>query len=514
MIKKRFLTKFVALTFAVIMLFSTCGLLTSQSNTSVAVAETTDTKTESLFDKVINLVAEKGADIVKENLPTVGDFLCSQVFDYVGIDYSDSYTKELKAVNEKLDSMQKELSEITYNQNKEKSQNAIRAFLNQVKVFSNAIKKSYNYYSNILQKEKDGTISKQEAQVEEENLFNNYVKKLFFGSGTSTGDLYLQLTTLLETILVPDDTVKEVTLMEHYHIVYEYLWAFDTQSFQPKKEFLGFVSTTVLQGLTLASFQYTYDYANAVSENEKETIDSSWEDIKEAFQAALSYIKGELNTIKTEQTKRAETVFHYSSGITLSKKLYVANASLSSTVKNHYTYRSYYTANRQGNMRSLSVITLNARSLVNKVQEDFEKYKKNHKTGDDYTLTEFLQSAGFTCDDWNNNGLYKGQSFRHDGNKFTTEFYRFYIEYVNMKGESVNDNWGDVKYKVLGSPNPRKWGGSYKLMAFVEATGNKAGDTLSGTYETIHSDYGNTVVDAVASFIGKNDVPANKGKVW
>lgn len=63
---------------------------------TVAVAET---KESSVFDGILKLVSEKGADLIKDNLPTVGDFLCSKVFDYIGIDYTDSYTKELKEVN-------------------------------------------------------------------------------------------------------------------------------------------------------------------------------------------------------------------------------------------------------------------------------------------------------------------------------------------------------------------------------------------------------------------------------
>ena len=34
-----------------------------------------------LFDGVLNLIAEKGAGIIKDNLPTVGDYLCAQIFD-------------------------------------------------------------------------------------------------------------------------------------------------------------------------------------------------------------------------------------------------------------------------------------------------------------------------------------------------------------------------------------------------------------------------------------------------
>ena len=144
---------FIALILTLIIILTSVTVVVWQPQKQVT-ADTEETKEESVFDNILDLVAEKGAGVVKDALPQVGDFLCAKVFDQFGIDYTDSYTKALKSVNDKLDSMQKELSQLIQNQNNENSKNIIRAIFNQTKVFSMGIRTAYIYYNNILQSEK------------------------------------------------------------------------------------------------------------------------------------------------------------------------------------------------------------------------------------------------------------------------------------------------------------------------------------------------------------------------
>ncbi|MGN1060474.1 MAG: hypothetical protein ACI4QN_01960 [Candidatus Coproplasma sp.] len=516
MFKKKFLSSAAALSLAIIMPFTVFGLISSQSPTSVAVAETTETEEKSVFDGVLDLISEKGADVIKDSLPTVGDFLCAKVFDFIGIDYTDSYTKELKVVNEKLDSMQDDLKQIIDNQSNEKSQNAIRSFLNQTNVFSAAIRKSYIYFNSILQKQKDNSITKEAAKAEENNLYENHVKDLFFGSSSSTGDLSLQLETLCKSIVTPDETAAEITLMEHYHITYEYLWAFDMQSFKPKKDFLGYVSTTALQGLTLATFQHTYEYENAKSDLEKQAIDSSWTEVKKASDKAFDYLNKEIKAVQKAEkdSKDSNTTLHYATNKKISKKLYSARFLKSSSSSedfydgsNHYTY-GVRESNKKRN-RYHTLYTLDNRSFLNVVQKEYAEYVKNYKKPATFSFLDYLKEIGFTCDDWNVTGVYMGQRYKIEGGFTSIE--RFYLEYTDKEGKTGEMQWARWK-----SDNCWANGEAVaKFAAFVDANG-----TLVGSYGKLYerfSNSGNTGYYIYKGLKGHKNYTDNAqklGKVW
>ena len=72
----------------------------------------TATSASSVFSGVINLVSEKGADLLEDALPTIGDFIGSKIFDFFGIVYPDSFTKELQNVNDRLTNIEKDLKGI------------------------------------------------------------------------------------------------------------------------------------------------------------------------------------------------------------------------------------------------------------------------------------------------------------------------------------------------------------------------------------------------------------------
>lgn len=473
---------------------------------------------KSLFDGVLELVAEKGSGIVKDNLPMVGDYLCAQLFDYIGIDYTDSYTKELKNVNKKLDEIETGLKEILANQQKQIAQNTMIDFYNNVDVFSKTVYPLYAGFNTMMLNEVDEKYSPEQARIEQEKFYNNNLKNILFGSSTSTGDLYLQLINLLDKITVPNKAEENKTLMEYYHTTYAYLWAFEMQSFNPKREFLGYVSTTVLEGLTLYAFQNAYEIRNAEElENEPQKIiyQERWNAIKSAAEKAIDYLQNEIKELdkKEAQSNEKNSTFHYASGKTVSRKLFTGKAP--GGKDRYYGYCTSANTTRQGNVRHVKYYTLDCRDFVNKITNDYNNYKKNYKKASSYTITDFLKEIGFTCDNWNCAGLYRGQSHKYEGTKFTTEFWRFYVEFTKFDGAATSEQWGRLRYAVLGSPG--SWYSEYadkEFMGFVSEDG-----FLIGSYETIYSESGNTVVDNIRVMVcGYSSSytwdPSDKGKVW
>ena len=466
----------------------------------------------SLLDGVLDLVKEKGSDIIKEYLPTVGDFLCTTIFDYFGIDYSDSFTKRINEVNEKLESIQSDLKTVIKNQTKAESQTTISSYLNIVDVFSDVIHPIYQGYNDLLLNEKKG-MTKEEAKASEEKFYNNNLKNLLFGNRSSTGNLYTQLCNLADTTVSPNSTSHK-TLMEHYVVSFEHRWAFNTQSFEPKREFLGYASANLLQGLTLYSFQHLEETQIYKDDSSQLTVlDRRWKNIKDSTKAAFQYLQKEIKTLAEEEKKYTDgnMVRHYSTGKEFCKKLYVGG--IAANEDSHFTYASRWTTTRQGNTRSVTIDVLNARDLANTIQKEFAQYKENYRKGSSCTLAEFLQSAGFTCTNWNNKGLYRGQSMYHSGAFLTNEYWKFYVEYTDTKGNAVSAYNGRVKYKVAGSPTPQYGeAANWTFMAFVGTDG-----ILDGIYDRLYDENGNTLVDAMYSFarraVGYSPT-GTQGKVW
>lgn len=477
---------------------------------TVVSAASDDSGSTSLLDGIISLVAEKGSNIIRTNLPAIGDYLCAQVFDYIGIDYTNSYTKELDKVNKKLEDIEESIEQVLDNQANAGSYIVMRDFNSAVETFSNAFHPIYCGYNTLIRNEKDGVYSPLEAEAKETVFYKKNIEIKVVGSQISTGYLYEQLCTLLRKTIKPD-SMSYASLMEVYNNTHEHLWAFNTMSLAPKKEFIGYVATTIMEGLMLYMFQNNYEIREAMRIDDQANItvnNKKFDTVLELTQKAFQILQAELEAVEKEEREALQTgtIFHYASGKSLSNKLYVDNIRRD---KNNYTYKSYYNITRQNNVRNLSVITLNNRDFVSQIENDFVNYKKNYKTGNNFTVSQFLQVAGFNCDNWNNNGLYKGQSFTHEGSTFTTEYYRFYLDYTTQTGLPTSTNWGYIRYAVLGSPNTNYPDADFNLMAFVDASG-----VLMGSYDTIYEDIGNTVIDVLAGMNRGSSVPNVKGKVW
>ena len=493
----------------------------TKSKNNSAVSENNDkislTSEETLFDGVLNLIAEKGAGIIKDNLPTVGDYLCAQIFDSFEIDYTDSYTKELKSVNKKLDEIESNLKEIIANQEKQVSQNTMIDFFNAVDVFSKTVYPIYAGYNSMIINEKDKAYSPEKARQQQQLFYENNLQNILFGSSTSTGDLYLQLINLLNKIIIPNKTVESITLLEHYHITYSYLWAFESQSYAPKKEFLGYVSTTILEGLVLYSFQNAYEIRRAEetgNEVQKVIYKERWKEIKSCSDKAIRYLQEEIKNInKNEQDSlESNSTLHYATGTVVSRSLY--SGKVRSAVDRYYSYASSIYADRAKSKIIVRYTTLNNEKFVTQVQKDFLAYLKNYKKDSKYTIVDFLKDAGFTCDNWDCIGLYMSQSYKHEGNTFTTEYFNFYVNHVNLYGKTIKEQWVILKYEVLSVPKPTYYDyEKQNYLAFVGVDGY-----LIGNYEQIYSDYGsgNKVVDKVYSALTVDRVykdDSTKGKV-
>lgn len=501
------------------------GSLTSaraeeERDASASVQVTAAAETTSVFDGIIDLIAGKGMDLLKSNLPTIGDFLGKQIFDYLGIDYSDSITKELKEVNERLNAIESGLTQILDKLDKNESRTTMQSFFNNVDTFSYTVSSLYSGYNEVMRDELEG--GKYEGDAEgalnnENEFYNKFLKNLVFGSSTSTGGLYQQLMTLSNMITQPSATSK-LTLMEHYDTAYRYLWAFDMQSFAPKTEFLGYVGTNLVQGVLLYAFQNRCAVREADGNAAAQAVyDAEWVNVYNAAGKAFNYLAEAIKELNAQIDERDKnnTTLHYATNIAVSRELFTGRLMTSkhtADASNHFQYLSAKYTSRQKTDRYYVNYALNARDFGEKVRQEFAEYKTNNHKASSFTLSDYLREIGFTCSNWSNAGLYEGQSYTHKGVRITNEHSYLYTEYVDQSGNKQNICHAQVDWKVFGSPRESFKDGCDNLyMAFVDANG-----TLVGSCEGISYDSGtlaNVVARCVKSYYNYSSMTGKLGKV-
>ena len=516
MSKNWILKSAIALALTIAMLIPSFSFVAISADLNTPLSASEATEEASVFDKILSLVSEKGSDIVKSALPTVGDFLCAKVFDCLGIDYGDSYTKEARKINEKLSLIQEDLQELLKNQNKQISQNTMLSFYNNVDVLADRIYPIYTGYCALTDKENSGEYTAEEAVIKEREFYEANLEKLIFGSSVSTGDLYLQLKNYADTICLPNATVQHISLMEHYSISYEHRWAFESQSFKPKKEFIAYASATLIEGLALYAFENTYKKAHA-NDTQTVVLETEWARLQASASKALDYLKKELQAIekREKEVNDAGTIYHYASGLTLSKEMYVSKVHPVEKGK-HLTYAVCRA--KRGSACEPIVYALNQRSLMNQIQNDFQNYKKYYNKGSDCKISDFLKEAGFVSDNWDAY-LYRGQSFKGENNFVGDDHYRFYLEYADYTGSSKSSEWacitGYSTFKFKKATFDKKDSAGWSLMAFVKSDGYLAGD-YEATYSYLNgkTGRGTEVPNMIHSNIGLyNPTGDERGKV-
>lgn len=492
------------------------------STTAVRSGASTATSASSVFSGVINLVSEKGADLLKDALPTIGDFIGSKIFDFFGIDYTDSFTKELQKVNDRLTNIEKDLKDILSAMKKSESATVIDSFFNSVDTFADRVSGLYAGYNSLMRDELEGGKYYNDptaAAEAEQKFYDGNLKNLVFGSASSSGDLYQQLMSLARKVTAPSAT-STLTLMEHYDATYKYRWAFDIQSFAPKADFIGYTCSNLLQGVILYAFDNSLATREAESTGDNATVTTLakyWENVSEAVNAAFDYLKGEIDSLDSLISSREanNSALHYATNTLVSRYLYTGrmmNSSKLADPSNHFQYLSSRYATSQKTDRWYVNYALSATAIADSVRSEFAAYKVNYHKSSSFTLSDYLRETGFTCDNWNNAGLYESQSYTHKGSRVTNEHSYLYVRYVGSDGSDRNLCYAHVDWKVLGSPR-RTYSSGYDslFMAFVGVNG-----VLIGSYSGIEYGKGtlaNSVAGCVKSYYSYSKMTGKMGKV-
>jgi hypothetical protein len=425
------------------------------------VASTSD---DSVFSGIASLIASKGGTIITKMMPTVGDFLAKTAFDALGIDYTDSYTKKLNEVTTQLNSIQSDIKKVLENQNKSELRSCLNSFYNTANVISNKIFAIYNGFNTLMRLENEGSYTADKAAEQEKLFYELNLNNLIIGSNQVTGSLDMQIQELAEKIVDVGSLEASYScdIVKVFTDVYSSHWAFDSQSIEPTKNFLSYVSTILLEAVTLYEFQASYEittYTKAGNTAQVSVVQSYWSKVQTEAAAALDVLKTYYNKINATEAlnKRTETVLHYATNTRFSTKLYTSQAFLDKKIDGRHPFNSncaFLTySNRYASSNNYSnVTTFDQTNILNTFTSEYTAYCTYFgKDSEKYTFNKYLQDAGFTSDSWDFRGFYRNWSYKHEGNALSTEFWRFYVNYTTEAGKSETATTFRIKQKVLGS---------------------------------------------------------------
>lgn len=240
-------------------------------------------------------------------------------------------------------------------------------------------------------------------------FYDQSLKNLNFGGGTSSGSLYANLSTLLRQTVKPlphGVPGANTQLLEHFHNAYEHLWAFDMQEFLPKMQLINYASTIVIYGLTLYNFETSIKYKyKLINQTELET---EYNLVKKLAETAMDYLKKQNDFLisKEKNDRASNTTIHRRTNSLLARELIFESFSSN---RNKYRPKGagansliHYIRSKKFYKRKVDndeYKAIDCSKLITQVMQDFKAYRVNYKRPK-LTLKEFLQDCGFTAEVW------------------------------------------------------------------------------------------------------------------
>lgn len=421
--------------------------------------DATSRASASFFDTIVNLISEKGASIVKNMLPTVGDFLCAKVFSALGIDYTDSYTAEITKIYAELTSINTKLDEVINQFNL----NTLREFNKSLKAVSKAVMPTYKTYDQLRADELAEKYTVEQAKKEEGALYN-----IVEAMTTEVGNFYPAYQNFLDLIVSPDSTNPHKSLMEFYSTCFKSQWGFDTEALRNKKNFLTQISIVAYQGFALWTYAYYYNQENSTIEADKNQHKNTYTQMQNYAEPAFKLLQSELNAVIKTQNEGLSTgqVTHYNnnstktgrSDVRVSTRLYNGKifsyrpregiSTNASDPSNYFSYERDERLNRYHGTRNYYHKYLMNLDLGRQIAADYNAYKTRTKQGNSFTLSKYMTHMGFSNASDSATGLYIGQQYRHKGNFFTNEYYYWDLIYIDQNGKEQTANYCSVVHKV------------------------------------------------------------------
>lgn len=480
---------------------------------------------KTVFDAVVDIVADQGSRLIKGAIPKTGNFVIDKVFEFFGIGPNEKIVTNLKEINSKIDQVQTSIERLSTEISTNNDATLLRSLINDFAHFETVISPLYDAYTSIFQKYSNKEYNEEDMMKSEAKLYNGSIKNLTFGGSSNTGKLYDQLINLCRKITTIDLINPTRTLDQVYDSVYSSKLFLETQLYLPKMEFYGALISTLLKGISLFMFKVTYEYAGytEIDENvaENEFIRAS-EHIKNALDVLKTYINNSRKSFKKVITSNKITNLNYGKKSSKDfKKTEVAldlyegqmlNQNENVDASNHFAYYRTYQVGRYSG-KGYQAWALDNSDYVKEFGERFRTYRDYFNKGKDYTVPMYMKEMGFNVDtSWNAIGILG--KVRFDASYGASWNFNLYIDYLDLKGNYITNNrYANIYVNWLNSATlTRDRANRYhRYKAFITPDRH-----LAGTYKEVYNNDNSNGTHIIVNGGGYRSLSAangDKGKV-
>ncbi len=364
------------------------------------------------IDKWIDLVIDKGGDLITGGISAYAKTLCINLLKECGLDLRDATTKTLEKIQQQLDQLENKLNSLCEKIEKDHSEEVLSPVLKAVKDCLFDYKSPAIYgMEYLVNLEKDTTLTEEEIEKERVQFYHDIVE------GLTTGGLPIanRLINLCNYILKPNDASGN-NIFYYYFKTIACTDVWSIQRVKNLKSFMAYIDSVLLLTTNVAKFQMYY-LAQGKGAAAIATYEGLMNQLADSVNAVNQLFKNQLGALKEYEDKAAEGL-----------NIFLETGKEYSTRLATLTYNPNETNNTGDSRQALlydytekrgaqGIIDKNAFKLtpdartVEGVANSFREYATAY-CAPDYTIQDYLTFCGFYANNeelyQNAAGLYKG----------------------------------------------------------------------------------------------------------
>ncbi len=499
--------------------FENSILKKSEANRLLAAEPFIDDATQKIIDSLVS----KGSELITSGITTYGKTVVINLLKECGIDFRDATAKTLDKIQEQLTAIENKISALS----KQENQHHCETILNPV---LDIVKKGANYSNyfvlngicDLVELEKDGTLTEEEIEAERKQFYYDAIEKLFI-DGKPFADF---VTEFANKVLEPNNADKTKDIFYYYD---ETLGVYDTWStlkIKNTQNFAAYIDSILVSCANIAKFQMYY-YTQGMGDIALKSYTKMMNTMAASVNAVNEKFKNYLNTLKPLEEKRDKGIVTYmSSGKDYSTRMATLTYDINDKVGDNDSRQALikdvhkFSDGGRGSLDHFALQYVPDIEFVKQIADDFKTYSQAFYT-DDYTLIDYLKYAGFYAVNQDlfdkSLGLYNANMYA-DGYGWYGEDYDYCGTYYDVHGNyqrkvdykvATYHNWlGNVSRTTLDNCDA----GNYYL-CFATPDGDK--QKLDGEYKLVYmKDVLHTVQKATFFNEYYGDVSSTNKKGW
>lgn len=452
-----------ALTLASILTLASCGVPIN-AEVKMKEEETLQSTVPSFVGNIATIIGKHGNTLFERQLINWELGLLGSVFKACGLDFlasgGDGYSAYFEQINDELKEIEQSLKNIQSTLEEQEAARIMDNFQKEFLTLKNAMDPVIAGLANCADREnaaskiadKEEREAKQATLLKEaEGYYDSYIANLRL-----TNSFAERVIALAQSITNPSSNAK-YSLLRCFTVTTldaSGLYPWDSMRINAKKEFLVYVSTTLLDAASLARYEITYKYTRPdITGGDKAFWETTNRNLGEAVSSALDLLQKEINAVEANENEiTGGVITHVATGISLNSTL--AETSMDKSVSHNIL--SYQATKKQTSRRYYYHYWYKSDNL-----ELYDTMRKEYATyiealgfsSGEFTFMDYLSTIGFSAknDLSTYQGLVSQVTYWHVGSTLTDEWDYVDVNHITRDGESSTDHDLGV---VEGVKNP------------------------------------------------------------